>query len=106
VHASGYAYKTLNRAFGKGICDYDMIRDGDRIAVGLSGGADSLTLLWFLAERRPRIRVRYTLDAIYVDPGFGGGAAEAVKPFCDRLEIPLRIEWTDFGRRGHGPENR
>jgi tRNA 2-thiocytidine biosynthesis protein TtcA len=106
VHASGYAYKTLNRAFGKAVHDYDMIRDGDRIAVGLSGGADSLTLLWFLAERRPRIRVRYELSAIYVDPGFEGGAADAVTPFCERLGIPLRIERTDYGLLAHSPANR
>ena len=83
-----------------------MIREGDRIAVGLSGGADSLSLLWLLAERRPRIRVRYELHAVYVDPGFEGGAAEAVKPFCERLGIPLRVEWTDYGLQGHSPANR
>jgi tRNA 2-thiocytidine biosynthesis protein TtcA len=106
LRASGYAYKTLNRAFGKAVHDYDMIREADRIAVGLSGGADSLTLLWLLTERRPRIRVRYELHAIYVDPGFEGGAAEALKPFCERLEIPLRVEWTDYGLQGHSPANR
>jgi len=106
VRASGYAYKTLNRAIGKAIHDYDMIRDGDRIAVGLSGGADSLTLLWLLAERRSRVRVPYELRAIYVDPGFEGGAAKSLEPFCDKLGVPLRVEWTDFGLQGHGPANR
>jgi tRNA 2-thiocytidine biosynthesis protein TtcA len=83
-----------------------MIRDGDRLALGVSGGADSLTLLWLLAERRTRVPVRYTLHAVYVDPGFEGGAAEALTPFCERLGVPLRIEWTDYGRIGHSPENR
>ena len=75
--------------------------------MGLSGGADSLTLLWLLTERRPRIRVHYDLEAIYVDPGFdGSGAADALNPFCERLGIPLRVEWTDYGLQGHSPANR
>jgi tRNA 2-thiocytidine biosynthesis protein TtcA len=92
LRASGAAYKNINRALGKALHDYDMIREGDRIAVGLSGGADSLTLLWLLTERRPRIRVHYDLHAIYVDPGFESGAADALNPFCERLGIPLRVE--------------
>jgi tRNA 2-thiocytidine biosynthesis protein TtcA len=106
LRSSGNAYKALNRAIGKAIHDYDMIRDGDRILVGLSGGSDSLTLLWMLAERRARVRVAYHLEAAYVDPGFGGGADEAMQPFCDRLEVPLRVEGTDFGLVSHGPLNR
>lgn len=106
MRASGAAYKNLNRALGKALHDYDMIREGDRIAVGLSGGADSLALLWLLAERRQRVRVPYELRAVYVDPGFGGGAAEAVTPFCERIGVPLRVEWTDYGLQGHGPANR
>jgi tRNA 2-thiocytidine biosynthesis protein TtcA len=47
-----------------------MIDDGDRIAVGLSGGKDSLTLLWALAERQKRVPVHYDLYPVYVDPGF------------------------------------
>ena len=106
MRASGYEYKSLNRAIGKAIHDYDMIQEGDRILVGLSGGADSLTLAWLLAERRRRIRVRYELEAVYVDPGFEGGAADALRPFCERLEIPLRVELTDYGLVGHSPANR
>jgi tRNA 2-thiocytidine biosynthesis protein TtcA len=106
ARASGYVYKTLNRVVGKAIHDYDMIRDGDRILVGLSGGSDSLTLLWMLAERRTRVRVAYQIDAVYIDPGFGSGAAEAIRPFCERLEVALRVEVTDFGVVSHGPLNR
>jgi tRNA 2-thiocytidine biosynthesis protein TtcA len=106
LRASGYEYKSLNRAAGKAIHDYDMIRDGDRILMGLSGGADSLTLAWLLAERRRRIRVRYELEAAYVDPGFEGGAGDALQAFCDRLEIPLRIVHTDYGLVSHSPANR
>lgn len=106
MRASGYEYKSLNRAIGKAIHDYDMIQDGDRILVGLSGGADSLALAWMLAERRPRIRVHYELKAVYIDPGFEGGAGDTLKPFCDQLEILLRTEITDYGILSHSPANR
>jgi tRNA 2-thiocytidine biosynthesis protein TtcA len=104
--ASGTAYKALNRAVGKALHDYEMIHDGDRILVGLSGGSDSLTLLWMLVERRARIRIGYHLTAAYLDPGFGGGGVEALRAFCDQLGVPLRTEWTDFGVVSHGPLNR
>jgi tRNA 2-thiocytidine biosynthesis protein TtcA len=106
VRASGHEYKSLNRAIGKAIHDYDMIQDGDRILVGLSGGADSLALLWMLAERRRRIPIRYALEAAYLDPGFEGGAAEVLKPFCDRLGVPLWSERTEHGIISHSPANR
>ncbi|MBW2364067.1 MAG: tRNA 2-thiocytidine(32) synthetase TtcA, partial [Deltaproteobacteria bacterium] len=47
-----FTYKALNRAVGKALHSYEMIADGDRIVVGLSGGKDSLALIWILNERR------------------------------------------------------
>jgi tRNA 2-thiocytidine biosynthesis protein TtcA len=106
LRVSGTAFKALNRAVGKAIHDYDMIRDGDRILVGLSGGSDSLALLWMLAERQTRIRVAYHLCAVYIDPGFGASAGEVLRSFCERLEVSLRTEVTDFGVISHSPLNR
>jgi tRNA 2-thiocytidine biosynthesis protein TtcA len=99
-------YKTLNRVAGKALHRYDMISDGDRIAVGLSGGKDSLTLMHLLSERRARVPVNYELIAIHIDPGFEGGFSEQLKNYCDKNNYPLRIERTDFGVVGHSPANR
>ena len=105
--AVGRATKALNRAIGKAIHDYAMVRDGDRIMVGLSGGADSLSLLWMLADRRRRVPVRYDLAAAHLDLGFGGeSAGDALKAFCSHLGVPLRVELTDYGIQGHSPSNR
>ena len=51
--------------------DYGMIEDGDRIAVGLSGGKDSVTLLYILATMRRFLPQKYEVVAISVDMGLG-----------------------------------
>jgi len=104
--SSGYAYKALNRAVGKAIHKYDMISDGDRIAVGLSGGKDSLSLMRMLKHRLSFIPVRYELFAVYIDPGFEGGFAEEFKAYSEEMEYNLRIKTTDYGIIGHSDENR
>lgn len=91
---------------GKAIHRYDMIEDGDRIVVGLSGGKDSLTLIWMLNERRSRITIHYDLFAVHIEPGFDGGFSSSLKAYCDTIGIPLRIEYTDYGLQGHSSENR
>lgn len=83
-----------------------MIRNGDRILVGLSGGKDSLTLLWMLEERRRRVPIDYMLFPVYVDPGFEGGFDKPLKSFCEQFELPLRVERTDFGVQAHSDANR
>ena len=99
-------YKALNRAMGRALHRYQMIADGDRILVGVSGGADSLSLMWMLTERRARVPINYDLFAVYIDPGFDGSFAEALEAYCEQLGFRLRVEYTDYGLRGHSPENR
>lgn len=99
-------YKVVNRAVGRALHRYDMISDGDRILVGLSGGMDSLTLMWMLTERLPRAPISYELFAVYIDPGFAGGFGASLKTYCEEMGYRLRIEPTDYGIRGHSPENR
>ena len=103
---SDYAYKTLNKVMGQALHRYGMISDGDRIAVGLSGGKDSLTLMWFLKERLSRIPIRYKVFAVYIDPGFEGGFADALEDYARQMGYEFRAEHTDYGLQGHGPENR
>ena len=99
-------YKALNRAVGKAVHRYDMLQDGDRIVVGISGGADSLTMMWMLAERLPRIPIHFELFPVHIDPGFEGGFSEALQTYCTGAGFGLRVEHTDYGVLGHSSSNR
>jgi len=83
-----------------------MISEGDRIAVGLSGGKDSLTMMWILDERQRRIPVNYELFVVYIDPGFKGGFSEQLEKYCHNMGFNLRIDYTDYGILAHSIENR
>ena len=75
--------------------DYQMIQPGDRVAVGVSGGKDSLALLTFLAELQRYTRDFY-LEAITIDMGLGMDFS-GIREFCDRLGVPLTIVPTQIG---------
>lgn len=77
--------------------DYNMLQKGDRVAVGVSGGKDSLTLLVLLAELRKYHPSHFELQAITVDMGLGGMDFEPVRELCERLEIPFTIVKTEIG---------
>lgn len=100
------AYRSINRQVGQAIHRYDMISKGDRILVGLSGGKDSLTLMWTLSERLRRVTVAYEVVAVYIDPGFDGGFGEDLAQYCRQMGYRFQWERTDFGLRAHGAENR
>lgn len=100
------ADRKIFRTLGRGIRHYDLIQDRDRIAVAVSGGKDSLSLLWLLQTRLRWVPVRYTLTAIHLDPGFPGSRPRQVEEFCREVGVPFRGESTDYGPRAHSPENR
>ncbi len=77
------------------IDDYDMIKEGDRIAVGVSGGKDSLVLLKLLAGLRGYFNKSFELAAITIDMGLGMdyGPIEAL---CRKLEVPYHIVQTEI----------
>jgi tRNA 2-thiocytidine biosynthesis protein TtcA len=102
----GNTYKKLNRAMSKAIHCYDMISAKDRILVAVSGGKDSLTLLWMLEERLRRIPITYDLYPVHVDPGFDRDFSRKLADYCNDLHLNLRVEHTDFGIAAHSSENR
>jgi tRNA 2-thiocytidine biosynthesis protein TtcA len=80
--------KSLLRAAGSAIADFSMIRPGDRILLGLSGGKDSLSLLHVLLELRDRSPVRFELGAATVDPCIEGFDPSFLKDYMAVLDVP------------------
>lgn len=100
-----YAYKILKKNIGRALHQYDMISDGDRILVGLSGGKDSLTLMWMLGERLKRVPINYDLIAVHIDLGFDGGFGKSLEKYCPQIGFEVRVEYTDYGVLAHSPVN-
>lgn len=77
--------------------DYHMIEEGDRIAVGVSGGKDSLVLLVLLSELRKFYPARFDLEAITVDMGLPDMDFSGVEELCGRLGVPYTRVETQIG---------
>lgn len=82
----------------KTIQEYDLITDGDRVAVGLSGGKDSMALLYLLEKFRKFAPFKFDLEAITVDMGFNNFNLAAAKEFCNTLNVPYTIVETDIAK--------
>lgn len=76
--------------------DYDMIQDGDKIAIGISGGKDSLTLLYALSGLRKFYPKEFSLVAITVDLGYEDFNLDKVRELCDKLDVEYRVVKTDI----------
>lgn len=101
-----YIDQEVRKLVGKAVHHYGLIDDGDRIAVAVSGGKDSLLLLWILRERLRRVPIRYELVAVHVDLGFEPSTAAPLEDFFRKEGFDYRILRTDYGVQAHRPENR
>ena len=77
---------------------YYMIKDGDRIAVGVSGGKDSVALLAAMADLRRIYPAKFELVAITLDPRFGGvdGDYSEIEELCKKLDVEYHIKRTQL----------
>lgn len=71
--------------------NYNLIEDGDKIAVGLSGGKDSLALLTALKRYQSFIDKKFELIAIAIDLSGGKNDYSAIKAYCDEINVKLHI---------------
>ena len=80
----------------KAVDEYEMIQEGDHIAVGISGGKDSLTLLYALQGLRRFYPRHFELSAVTVDLGYEKCDFTPVAELCRELEVPYEIVKTDI----------
>ena len=81
----------------RAITDFNLIEDGDRIMVGLSGGKDSWALMQTLDNLRQRAPVRFTLVAVNVDSGYKDFKHDVIARTCEARGWEYRIEHTGIG---------
>ena len=80
------------------IDQYHMIEEGDHIAIGISGGKDSLTLLWGLAYLQRFYPKQFSLSAITVDIGIDTMDLEPIKALCQEFQVSYEIVPTEIGK--------
>jgi tRNA 2-thiocytidine biosynthesis protein TtcA len=87
--------KRLRRLTGEAIADYDMIRDGDKVMVCLSGGKDSYGLLDVLMHLRQHAPIQFDLVAVNLDQKQPGFPEHVLPDYLTKLGVPFRIEEQD-----------
>lgn len=80
----------------KAVEEYDMISNGDRIAVGISGGKDSLTLLCALSKLKRVLGLDYTIVGITIDMGLSGADFSEIAELCKELEVEYHVIKTEI----------
>lgn len=88
--------KELWSSFIKGIKEYELVQEGDKIAVAVSGGKDSLLLAKLFQELQRHGNMKFELEFIAMNPGFHTINKERLKDNCNHLEIPIKIFETDI----------
>ena len=88
--------KKILSAMRRGVQDYNMIAEGDKIAVGISGGKDSLALLCALANYRKFSDVSFDIIGITIDMGFEGMDFGPVAKLCEEIGVEYHIKKTEI----------
>ena len=88
--------KTIWRPFVKGLQEYRMVEDGDRIAVCISGGKDSMLLAKCLQQLKRQSETDFSLEFMVMDPGYHPANRALIEENASRMRIPIRILESDI----------
>nr|WP_207204767.1 ATP-binding protein [Miniphocaeibacter massiliensis] len=88
--------KNLWAKFIKAIKEYNLIQDGDKIAIAISGGKDSLLLAKLFQELQKNGKNNFNLEFIAMDPGYHSSVRELLEENCNYLDIPVNIYNADI----------
>lgn len=86
----------ISKRIGRAIIDYGMLSDGDKIAVAVSGGKDSLTLLKVLNDRKRFVPIKYELLAVHIDLGYPCQHPKILGEYFKKLGINYHVEKVDI----------
>lgn len=84
----------------------EMVSEGSRIGIAVSGGVDSFVLIRTMLIRKAIIPFNIELMVLHVNPGFEPESHHPLESWCLENGVSAHIELTDFGPRAHSPENR
>ncbi|MEG2005297.1 MAG: tRNA 2-thiocytidine biosynthesis TtcA family protein, partial [Bilophila sp.] len=101
-----FAQQVCIKSAGKAMQRAEMIEPGARIGVAVSGGVDSWVLLEVLRRRQRIVPFRYDIMALHLNPGFDPDNHAPLLDYLGTHGVAGHVELTDFGPRGHSPENR
>lgn len=89
------AFRKLRHNIGRAVADFSLIEEGDRIAVAVSGGKDSYTMLLLLEELRSRAPVSFELVAVNIDSGYPGYRTDVIEGFLRDNGFGYRMVTTE-----------
>lgn len=98
--------KRIDRAVGKAIHDWGMIRENERILVGVSGGMDSQVLLNVLFSLKKRAPIHFDILPVHIDAGFDDSFAKELEHTVVNMYGALKVEYKDYGLLAHSDDNR
>ncbi len=93
--------RKLRRGAGTALHRYSMIRPNDRVLVAVSGGKDSLSLLWYLNDHRRRAPINYEIIPVHLEMGYFSDGARMMRDHFESLGLRSAIEATTFGPDAH-----
>ena len=91
--------KSIIKPVGKAVTEFEMIKEGDHILLGLSGGKDSLSLLHILRHLQRHAPINFSISAITVDPEIEGFEPSRLKQYLAELNIPYFYESHDMTKQ-------
>lgn len=94
-HIENIRVNKLKRSVGRAVADFNLIVEGDRIMVAVSGGKDSYTMLHLLEMLRRRAPIRYELMAVTIDSGYPGFRTDIIRAYLQETGVPFHIEPTE-----------
>ena len=89
----------ISKRIGRAIMDYKMLDAGDRIAVAVSGGKDSLALLRILNDRRAFVPIKYSVVAVHIDLGYPRSISAKLEKYFRKAGVEYHIEKVDTLRK-------